>query len=395
MLRPVPQRFDRSELRKPRKTREGWLRADGYLSRTGVQEYRKDDGSLTRELRTPEEVFHPDALASFAMVPLTLEHPQGPVTANNWRSLAVGTTGEAPKRDGDFVHATLAVTEPSAIRDLESGARVELSCGYTCDVVAEPGEWNGLKYDALQKNIRGNHVALVSKGRAGPQVRVRMDAADAIDSSLSQDASTDAGDGTPGGTPMAKYKIDGVEFEVSEQAKQALEVQEGKRTALDSKARSDLEIATKAKTDAEASSAELTKKLAESEKARADGADPKKVAELVKARVALHAIATPILGNTVKLDELDDKAVKVAVCEKLIPGWKADGVADGVLEGAFTTAVALKKTATPTGVAAARAAVHVPAGTRSDAGGDDIDKAQQAFLERSRTAWKPKEAAAK
>lgn len=388
----MPQRFDRSELRKPRKTREGWLRADGYLARTGVQEYRKEDGSVTRELRTPEEVFHPDALASFGMVPLTLEHPRGPVTAANWRSLAVGTTGEEPKRDGDFVHAPLAVTEPAAIRDLETGARVELSCGYTCDVVAEPGEWNGLKYDAVQKNIRGNHVAIVSKGRAGPQVRVRLDAADAIDSSLSQDASTDAGDGTPGGSPMAKYKIDGVEFDVSEQAKQALEVQEGKRIATEGKLRADATEAAKAAEDAKARLADAEKKLAESEKARADGADPKRVLELVTARTALHAQATPVLGAMVKLDELDEKAIKVLVCEKLIPGFKADGLDDGVIQGAFTTAVALRKAGSPTPIERARASVHgTPAG-HADDGGDELEKAQAAFLERSRTAWKPKEA---
>lgn len=39
---------------------------------------------------------------------------------------------------------------------------------------------DGLHYDVIQRNIRGNHVALVDKGRAGETACLRMDSADAF-----------------------------------------------------------------------------------------------------------------------------------------------------------------------------------------------------------------------
>jgi hypothetical protein len=80
--------------------------------------------------------------------------------------------------DGDKVRASLMITDSATIEALEAG-KSELSCGYTADVEFTPGLWNGQPYDAVQRNIRGNHVALVDAGRAGPACAIRMDAAGA------------------------------------------------------------------------------------------------------------------------------------------------------------------------------------------------------------------------
>jgi hypothetical protein len=81
--------------------------------------------------------------------------------------------------DGEFVATTIVVENADAIRAVEQGKR-ELSCGYECELEEKPGVTaDGQRYDAIQRNIRGNHVALVTKGRAGPDVRLRMDANDA------------------------------------------------------------------------------------------------------------------------------------------------------------------------------------------------------------------------
>lgn len=42
----------------------------------------------------------------------------------------------------------------------------------------EPGEWNGEPYDAIQTNIRVNHLALVAVARAGDDARLNMDSQD-------------------------------------------------------------------------------------------------------------------------------------------------------------------------------------------------------------------------
>lgn len=44
--------------------------------------------------------------------------------------------------------------------------------GYFCDYELTPGTFNGIHYDAVQRNIRGNHIALVEEGRMGSDVRV-------------------------------------------------------------------------------------------------------------------------------------------------------------------------------------------------------------------------------
>src|SRR6185369_15200906 len=48
----------------------------------------------------------------------------------------------------------------------------ELSNGYQCDLVIEDGEVDGVAYQAVQRKIRGNHVAVVDKGRAGATCRI-------------------------------------------------------------------------------------------------------------------------------------------------------------------------------------------------------------------------------
>lgn len=55
-----------------------------------------------------------------------------------------------------------------------SGLR-ELSLGYSLDLDETPGVWNGQPYDAIQRNIRINHLALVEKARAGEQARLNID----------------------------------------------------------------------------------------------------------------------------------------------------------------------------------------------------------------------------
>ena len=59
----------------------------------------------------------------------------------------------------------ILVRDPITINEIESGAKREIS-GYECEYVEKDGK-------IYQKNIRGNHVALVQAGRAGSQVRIK------------------------------------------------------------------------------------------------------------------------------------------------------------------------------------------------------------------------------
>lgn len=187
-------RIDRAPLRKPEITQQGFYRADAHVARAGIYEYRNDDGSTRYELRPHDEVMHPESLASYDAAPVTLGHPKKPdgspgeVTADNVRLYEVGTVAGGAREDDDHVAATVVVKDAKAIKRAKGGTQ-ELSPGYRMDLeetagadarYAYPGNPTG-RYDAIQRNIRVNHVALVERARGGSTTRLRMDSADVLD----------------------------------------------------------------------------------------------------------------------------------------------------------------------------------------------------------------------
>jgi len=229
----MAQRFDRGVLRKPTKLENGFIRADAFVTRIGVFEYLNSDGSKHHELRHPKEVFAKDSLATLCMLPVTHEHPTELLTADNAKDFTVGSTGERPEQDGRFIRTVVQINSAPAIRDVLTGTRRELSCGYLCDkdnspgiTIGIPGIPDGIKYDAIQKNIRYNHVAITEKGRAGPEVSLpRFDSLDVDTSIMVIDSDYFETDGrTPeGAKPMETeiVTIDGVQYDISKPAAQA------------------------------------------------------------------------------------------------------------------------------------------------------------------------------
>ena len=132
----VVKRFDVGELKSPQRTPEGFLRCEGYLTRTGVFHYKTADGKTLRELRHPEDVFDAESLASFGMVPLTNGHPDGFVTPDNHKEHTAGFVA-GPRQDGRFVRADVLVTDKAAIKAMGAG-RSQLSCGYRAELHFEP-----------------------------------------------------------------------------------------------------------------------------------------------------------------------------------------------------------------------------------------------------------------
>ncbi len=330
------KRYDRGELAKPVKTPEGWLLVEGKLSRTGIFLYRNADGSERRELRLPEEVFHKDSLDSFIMRPVTDDHPEEWLTADNVRRYQVGTLGESIRRDGDYLAGRLMVTDAQAVAHLEGRSKVELSLGYLCDLEMKPGVHNGERYDAIQRNIRGNHVALVERGRAGPEARVRMDAQDAV--MVTAGASPEP---QVRKEPQVKIRIDGVDYEATEQLAQAHE-----KVARDAAAQAAALTTERDKLKADAAAAqakadELAEKLKKAEQEKKDAADPAKVREQVKARVALETAARRVLKkkDAEKLDSMSDAEVKAAVVKAAYPERKLDGKSPEYMEAAFDLAL--------------------------------------------------------
>lgn len=155
-------------------TPEGFLLCmDVPIARTGSQVYGPGetpvqagpDGRVVI-YRMPEEVFRPETIASFMGKPVVNDHPDGDVTPANWNDLAVGIVLNV-KRNDDLLVADLLITNAAAIKDIADGKR-QVSCGYDADYFSEDGT-TGVGY---QKNIVGNHVALVDEARCGDRCSI-------------------------------------------------------------------------------------------------------------------------------------------------------------------------------------------------------------------------------
>lgn len=172
---------DRLTLDKPRRSEDGYMAVHAKAARTGIYQYLgreiDPDGKhftadqVVNVYRPPDEVFDKASLGSFVGKPITDDHPAQGVDASNWRDLARGTIMGAA-RDGEHVGFDLAFMDASLIGAIDDGKR-ELSNGYSADLAIEDGTApDGTAYQAIQRHIRGNHVAVVDAGRAGESCRI-------------------------------------------------------------------------------------------------------------------------------------------------------------------------------------------------------------------------------
>ena len=141
----------------------------------GWRELGLDPERLYNVYRPGDEI--EKAAATFDGLPLQLQHhidsadePQtefrvGSISRPVWR---------APYLDCD-----LHITNGAAISAVEHGDFKEISAAYLYEPVVESGEFEGTPYEIVMRNLRGNHVALVPKGRAGADVVVADEAPDA------------------------------------------------------------------------------------------------------------------------------------------------------------------------------------------------------------------------
>jgi hypothetical protein len=170
-------------LPKAVQTAEGWWRVWGFAARAGnVQEYPERPAALRRQYRPPEEVFSEASLATWKGAPVVVLHPQERgeplplLSSESVKRLTEGSVFEVrPLPAHNLVMVGMLITGSEAIGHVEraDGYR-ELSAGYLRLQVPEPGlAPDGTEYDAVQRNITINHVALVPEARAGQQARYR------------------------------------------------------------------------------------------------------------------------------------------------------------------------------------------------------------------------------
>lgn len=145
-----------------------------------VQKYVKSDGSEEMEAKLPEEILSDSTVSSANSKPVTDGH-HGLVTKDNSHDLMKGFTASNGHVEGNMLYNDITITDPNLIYQIKNGDKRELSIGFETQMDPTSGTYNGTKYDAVQRNIRINHVAVVPKGRAGHEVRLIGDSAEAVD----------------------------------------------------------------------------------------------------------------------------------------------------------------------------------------------------------------------
>ena len=168
-------RLDSLPLNQTYFTEEGYLVDRPILTTIGIFEYTNPDGTIRRELRLPEEVFKEESLQSYKGKPIIITHDAGLITKDNVHDNAVGTILSEGYRSGNDVRAEIIIHDTD---EMKLAGLKELSLGYNLDLDETPGEWNGQPYDAVQRNIVINHLALVLEARAGEQARLNIDSRD-------------------------------------------------------------------------------------------------------------------------------------------------------------------------------------------------------------------------
>lgn len=211
----------------PKRTKEGYLGVRAKSARLGVQDYfgyEVDPGGTKFKAFDKVAVYRPEAevmseksIRSFIMKPITDDHPDDGVTADNWSKLSKGVVAGAV-RDGDYIAFDLVFMDAATIQKIESG-KVELSNGYAVDLAFEAGMApDGTKYQAVQRSITGNHVALVDKARAGPDCAIGLCDAMTVETFRTMLRDNAIGDDQMPEVKLVRIVRDGLPFEVNDTA---------------------------------------------------------------------------------------------------------------------------------------------------------------------------------
>lgn len=158
-----------------------WYIKDNPLSKVGVFPYlgkqissELEPDKIYQVYRPAEELLSEATVNSFKLLPIVDDHTMlgtepGMMPAEE--KGVHGTSGSDVYGKDGKLYGDLKIYSETLKDEIEAGKK-ELSMGYFCDYELTPGTFDGQHYDAVQRNIRGNHIALVEEGRMGSDVRV-------------------------------------------------------------------------------------------------------------------------------------------------------------------------------------------------------------------------------
>jgi hypothetical protein len=276
---------------------DGFLTAPATIAKAGnIQSYLASELDLPGDPKRIVKLYRPreevaKAAPTFAKRPVTNGHPAGKwVDAENYTKVGVGFSDPTVAMDGDLVNTVVNVRDKKAVLDLMSG-KSGMSCGYRFAFDdSKKTTPEGAAVDGWMTDILGNHIAIVERGRGGPECVVADHE----------------------GANMKKIVVDGLTLELDETAAAVVERLQASNVKLAADAEAALAAGREAETTAVATDAENKTHLA-------------KIAELSTQVETLKAAGPKEPGQEQIEKAAEERAIVIGDSVALAPDLKPAG----------------------------------------------------------------------
>ena len=156
-----------------------WYMPNIPLTKVGVFPYygqqispNLEPDKLYMVYRPAEEIASEEALKTLELLPVIEDHAMlgtCPGMMPPEEKGIQGITGTNIHYENGVIYGDIKIFTEYLKNVINSGKH-EISMGYFCDYDYCSGVYNGQHYDVIQRNLRGNHIAIVDKGRMGEEV---------------------------------------------------------------------------------------------------------------------------------------------------------------------------------------------------------------------------------
>lgn len=267
------------------------------------------------QLYRPEsELNNPETIESLKGVPWFSKHAMvGDKFGVNAEEVGIyGSTGDNIEfRDG-VIYGNLNLFAKTLKESIKAGLK-DLSCGFTCihELVSGVAP-DGKRYDVIQREIRGNHLASVPEGRMGSEVSVSMDSLTFAIDELDIKQKSDGGNGMNEELKALLAKLKEAGPSGADLKKLYDEI--GLALGIDSvtqESKSEDEDLTESESEGESEDEDV-----DPEKKPEFGMDAAAIGSVVKA--AVKAAVAPLQAKITKLEgsTMDESAVMAALTER-------------------------------------------------------------------------------
>jgi hypothetical protein len=150
-------------------TKGGLLVRDAIICKAMVLDYQGK-----KVLKSPEELAR--SMSTMQRMMITNEHPQARVITDP-SEIKGRILPETVRLDNNAAMGDMLITDKALADEVRDGKR-DLSPGYFADVIDEPGLFNDEPYEAVQKKVLYDHLAVVKKGRCARPLCGILDSAE-------------------------------------------------------------------------------------------------------------------------------------------------------------------------------------------------------------------------